>query len=173
MSKPRVFLSSTFYDLKYIRNDLENFILQLGYEPVMNERGQIPYGRKEALEQYCYKEISNCNIVINIVGSRFGSQSHQEAYSVSQLELRTAHEHNKQIYIFVEKAVHHEYRTFLKNEKVKDFLPQFVDDIRVYHFLKEIYNLSANNTIFDFESAREIIEVLREQWAGLFQHYLQ
>ena len=173
MSKPRIFLSSTFYDLKYIRNDLEIFILQLGYEPVLHERGHIPYGNQEALEQYCYKEISNCDIVINIVGSRFGSQSHQEAYSVSQLELRTSHEQKKQIYIFIEKAVHHEYRTFLKNEKLKDFSPQFVDDSRIYLFVKEVYSLGTNNTVFEFESARDILDVLREQWAGLFQRYLQ
>ena len=26
MAKPRIFVSSTFYDLRHVRNDLENFI---------------------------------------------------------------------------------------------------------------------------------------------------
>ena len=83
MANPRVFLSSTYYDMKHIRNDLENFISKLGYEPVMNERGDIPYGKEEKLEKYCYREISNCDIFINIIGGRFGSTSENNRYSVS------------------------------------------------------------------------------------------
>lgn len=42
MAKPRVFISSTFYDLKQIRADLDNFIQSLGYDVVRNEEGAIP-----------------------------------------------------------------------------------------------------------------------------------
>ena len=58
MAKPRVFISSTFYDLKQIRLELDKFIEGLGYEPVRNEVGDIPYGKDEELQSYCYKEIS-------------------------------------------------------------------------------------------------------------------
>lgn len=37
MARPRVFISSTFYDLKQIRADLDNFIRSLGYDVVRNE----------------------------------------------------------------------------------------------------------------------------------------
>jgi hypothetical protein len=37
MAKPRIFVSSTFYDLRQIRSDLERFIKEIGYEPVLNE----------------------------------------------------------------------------------------------------------------------------------------
>ena len=50
MAKPRVFISSTFYDLKQIRADLDNFILGLGYDVVRNEEGGIPYGTNVKLE---------------------------------------------------------------------------------------------------------------------------
>jgi hypothetical protein len=173
MAKPRIFLSSTFYDLKYIRNDLEGFIREIGYEPVLHERGHVPYGRSEALEEYCYKEISNCDILLHIIGGRFGSESNEQGSSISQVELRTAHKQNKQIYIFVEKGVYTEYRTFLLNEDVQGFRPGFVDNLRVYGFIKEVTALRANNPIFEFESSREITSSLREQWAGLFQRLLQ
>lgn len=39
MAKPRVFISSTFYDLRQIRVELDKFIEGLGYEPVRNEEG--------------------------------------------------------------------------------------------------------------------------------------
>ena len=63
MAKPKIFISSTFYDLKQIRSDLDNFIESLGYEAVRNEEGEIPYGRENALEDYCYKEIKNVDIL--------------------------------------------------------------------------------------------------------------
>ena len=56
MSKPRVFISSTFYDLRQVREDLERFIKELGYEPVRNEQGDIPYGKEESVEASAYRE---------------------------------------------------------------------------------------------------------------------
>ena len=41
--KPRIFVSSTFYDLKYIREDLSNFIKSYNFEPIMFEDGDIGY----------------------------------------------------------------------------------------------------------------------------------
>lgn len=173
MAKPRIFISSTYYDLRHIRNDLERFVKELGYEPILSERGQIAYGKNEPLEQYCYREINNCDILINIVGGTYGSASSRNPYSVSQIELKTAYELHKQIYIFVERSVHVEYRTYLKNENNKEFSPQYVSDIKIYEFLKEVYNYPSNNTIAEFDSVDEIIKYLREQWAGLFQRFLQ
>ena len=62
MAKPRIFISSTYYDLRHIRNDLERFVKELGYEPILSERGQIAYGKTEPLEQYCYREINKIHI---------------------------------------------------------------------------------------------------------------
>ena len=75
MAKPRVFISSTFYDLKQIRVDLDNFIMSLGYDVVRNEEGEIPYGTNSKLEDYCYKEISTVDIVVAIIGGHFGTVS--------------------------------------------------------------------------------------------------
>ena len=89
------------------------------------------------------------------------------------MELKKAHELNKQIYIFVEKSVHVEYRTYLDNRENDNFNPSYVDDIRVYKFLEEVYNYPTNNSIQNFDSVKDIIIYLREQWAGLFQRLLQ
>lgn len=52
MAKPRVFVSSTFYDLKQVRADLERFIKELGCESVLNERGNITYGSNDTITLY-------------------------------------------------------------------------------------------------------------------------
>jgi hypothetical protein len=173
MAKPRVFISSTFYDLRQVRSDLERFIREIGYEPVQHERGQVPYGAQEKLEKYCYKEIDQVDIVVNIVGGRFGSGSFEEAYSISQMELITALRLNKQSYIFVEGAVMSEYRMYLQNKDVKGITYVAADDVRIFGFIEEMQALPRNNQIIEFRQAEDIALHLREQWAGLFQRFLQ
>ena len=56
---------------------------------------------------------------------------------------------------------------------IKGLKFNFVDNIKVYQFIEEIEALPKNNPIASFENAQEIIDYLREQWAGLFQRYLQ
>ena len=173
MAKPRVLISSTFYDLSHARTDLSQFVKNIGYEAVLSERGSIPYANAEALETYCYREIEKVSIVVMIIGHRFGSESKVDnAYSVSMMELKTAVKLNKQLYCFVESSVLSEYRTYLKN-KGKDIEFHHVDDVRVYRFIEEIYGLPINNQIVGFDSIPFITEYLKEQWAGLLEMYLQ
>jgi hypothetical protein len=49
MAKPRVFVSSTYYDLKYVRSSLELFIESLGYDAVLSEKGGVAYIPDRAL----------------------------------------------------------------------------------------------------------------------------
>lgn len=172
MAKPRVFISSTFYDLKQIRTDLDNFIRGLGYDVVRNEQGSIPYGTNEKLEDYCYNEIASIDILVAIIGGRFGSTSKDDKYSISNEEIKTAINHNKQVYIFIEKDVDAEYYTYLNN-KNSSISYYHADDIRVYQFIEEIKSYKKNNVIQTFMSSGDIISFLKEQWAGLFQRYLQ
>lgn len=171
MSKPRVFISSTFYDLRLVRLELDKFLRTLGYEPVRNETGDIPYGKEEALENYCYKEIANVDILISIIGSRFGSPSDgDKARSISNVELKTALKDNKHVYIFIEKNVFIEYETYLLN-KDKDLEYKYVDNPNIYRFIEEIKSLPNNNNIKEFETADDITSYLREQFAGLMKQY--
>jgi Domain of unknown function (DUF4062) len=173
VAKPRVFLSSTFYDLKQVRADIKAFIFSLGYEPVLNDSGSIAYGTEEKLEQYCYREVGVADILVSVIGGRYGSPSQYQPYSVSQMELKTALKHGKQVYIFVEKPVLIEYRTYKRNKTVKDITYDSVDSVKVFEFLDEINQLERNNTTAGFETSQDITDYLKEQWAGLFQRFLQ
>lgn len=172
MAKPRIFISSTFYDLRHVRSDLDAFLVELGYEPVRNEEGDISYGKTEALEEYCYKEIKNIDILVSLVGGRFGSESKRNHSSISQIELKTAIREDKQVYIFVEKNVLSEYETYLLNKDV-DLKYKYADDIRIYKFIEELKSLNTNNNIKSFETVSEITRYLKEQFAGLFQRFLE
>ena len=83
MAKPRVFISSTYYDLRAIRADLERYIREHGFEPVLNERGHVPFHAEKRLKDACYKEIELSDILVSIIGGRYGTESREEPYSRS------------------------------------------------------------------------------------------
>ncbi|WP_333695484.1 DUF4062 domain-containing protein [Flavobacterium sp.] len=173
MAKPRIFVSSTYYDLRHIRSDIERFIKEQGYEPVLNEQGNIPYGKDDKLEDYCYKEINNVDILVSIIGGRYGSESKNENNSVSQMELKTAYELNKQVYIFIEKSVYNEYHFYLNNKENDTTKYTYADNVKIHQFIEFVESLPNNNTIHGFETSSDISSFLKEQWAGLFQRFLQ
>jgi hypothetical protein len=172
MAKPRIFISSTFFDLRQVRADLDRFVKELGYDTVRNETGGIPYGKDQKLEDYCYKEISEIDILVGIVGGRFGSEAERGNYSITQVEIKTAIEQNKQVYVFIEKNVLAEYQTYLINKDNETTKYRFVEDKKIYKFIEEIYALPKNNIVHPFETALDITFFLREQWAGLFRDLL-
>lgn len=176
MAKPRVFISSTFYDLRQIRVELDKFIEGLGYEPVRNEEGDIPYGKDDALQAYCYKEIANIDVLVSIIGSRYGSagiiKEKEQEYSVSQLELKTALKEDKQVFVFIDKNVFTEYETYILNKNNENVIYKYVDNVNIYKFIEEIKALPHNNNIKGFETAEDITSYLREQFAGLFKQFM-
>ena len=176
MAKPRIFISSTFYDLRQIRAELDKFITNMGYEPVRNEEGDIPYDKDEKLQEYCYREIDNVDILVSIIGSRYGSQAileeKEKEYSVSMKELKTAYEKNKHVFIFIDKSVLTEYETYLLNKGSENVIYKYVDNAAIYKFIEEVKSWSHNNNIKEFETADDITLYLREQLAGLFKQYI-
>jgi hypothetical protein len=173
MAKPKIFISSTYYDLRHIRSDIERFIKDQGYESVLNEQGNIAYGKDEKLEDYCYKEINNVDILVSIIGGRYGSESKNDNNSISQMELKTAFELNKQVYIFIEKSVYNEYHFYLSNKSNETTIYTYADNVKIYQFIEFVESLPNNNTIHGFETSSDISTFLKEQWAGLFQRFLQ
>ena len=78
MAKPRVFISSTYYDLRHIRASLEQFVGSLGYEPILSDKGAIAYTPDAALDESCYREVRNSDVFVLIVGGRYGSATSEQ-----------------------------------------------------------------------------------------------
>ncbi len=116
------FISSTFYDLRLVRLELDKKFLRKCVDMslyVMKEGDNT--GSNESLQNYCYKEISNIDILGTIIGNRFGSISERKKRKrLSNMELKATIEQNKHIFIFYRKSVFVEYETFLLNENNKD-----------------------------------------------------
>lgn len=173
MAKPRIFVSSTFYDLRQVREDLERFILEMGYESIRNETGAIAYSREQAPEASAYREVELCEIIVTIIGGRFGTESREhEGLSITQKELLTALENGVQVFIFIEQNVLSEFSTYKINKDNKTVKYRFADDVRIFEHIEMLYALPKNNAIAPFQTGKEIVEYLRAQWAGLFQRFL-
>jgi len=172
MAKPRVFISSTFFDLRSMRASLERFVREIGYDPILFERGHIPWEKDSQLESSCYREINTCDILVAVIGGKFGSQSRNNESSITQNEIKESFDKGKQVYLFVDKAVHSEYHTYQKNKHLTGFIPVSVDNTKIFDFINEIYNMNIGNPVEPFETVEDITRYLKEQWAGLFQRLL-
>ncbi len=183
MARPRVFISSTFYDLQHIRTSLEEFVERLGYEAVLSEKGRIAYDPEIPLDESCYRESASSDIFVLIIGGRYGSAvsgediaSRQDFYeryqSITKKEYDSACSRDVPIYILVERSVFSEYEIYKKNKDNKSINYAHVDSINIFHLLEEILGKSRNNPVFQFDRHTEIEEWLREQWAGLFRELI-
>lgn len=79
----------------------------------------------------------------------------------------------KEAHPFIEQNVYSEYQTYLLSKDNADIKYRFVDNPNVYKFIDSVHNLPANNPITPFQTASDITDFLRNQWAGLFQRFLQ
>lgn len=172
MARPQVFISSTYYDLKSVRDDIARFLRDVGYESIRHEIGGIPYSRNEKLENSCYKEVENCDVLVCIIGGRYGSASTTSTGSITQNELRSAYEQGKQVFIFVDKSVFSEWHFYQNNKHLDGAKYTSVNDKKVFEFLEEVSQLPIGNPLFPFDTSSEIVSILREQLAGLFQRLM-
>lgn len=118
MATPRIFVSSTCYDLQEIRFQLRNFISDFGYDAVMSEFDDIFYGYDRHVQDSCLDEISKCQLFILVIGNNYGSFYHQDKKEIRTPESVTLKEFRKALetkipkHIFVNKYVDYDYKNY-------------------------------------------------------------
>ena len=73
MATPRVFISSTCYDLRYIRENLKYFVRTLGYDPILSEEGSVFYNPQLDTQDSCLAEVPNAQLFVLLIGGRHGT----------------------------------------------------------------------------------------------------
>ncbi len=193
MAAPRIFISSTYYDLRYVRSSLFNHVSSLGFEPVLSEKGDIPYAHTVPLDESCYRAVEGCDILVLIIGGRYGSAAstqpesllHDEATeeevaaartryeSITKKEYRAALEAGIPTYICVDANVLAEFQTFRKNPGNPKIRYAHVDSESVYLLIEDVLAQPYGNPVQAFTMPDEIEGWLMKQWAGLFQDLLK
>lgn len=178
MAKPRVFVSSTYYDLKYVRERLERFISAYCFDPILFESDEVFFNPNTPLDESCYKEVENCHMMILIVGGRYGSlaseqkEKYEKQYiSITRKEYETAHQKGIPIMVFVEQNVFAEYKTYMANQKKMPdgFKYAFVDDARIFEFISNL----EQGAIKIFSKIDDIEHYFSHQIAGMLLSYLK
>ncbi len=148
MAKLRIFVSSTCYDLDILRSELRPFIVEMGYEPVMSDYSDVLYDPRSHTHDSCLKEIPNCDMVLLIIGSRFGGLAipaavanidlaqleklstkttlleTKDMFSITQLEALKAIEQSIPVYAFVDEKVLNDHRVYERNKDKQTVIDQ-------------------------------------------------
>lgn len=177
MACPRVFVSSTCYDLKYIRENIRYFIRTLGYEPILSEDGAVFYNPSLHTHDACLTEIPNSQIFVLIIGGRYGGKYKESDDSITNREFKEALRLKIPIFALVEGSVYNEHNVFQRNKKnlevdmSKVYFPS-VDSLKIFNFIDEVRGGSVNNALVPFRDFGDIETYLRQQWAGMMFDFL-
>lgn len=129
----------------------------MGYEPVMSDYADILYDPRTHTHSSCVSEVENCDMLVVIIGSRFGGEGVPAALnlinlddfdfgdvpdnrklSITQLEVLKAIDKSIPVYTFIDSGVFHDHLVYEKNRN---------NDSVVY---PSIEKQETANYIFDF-----------------------
>ncbi len=177
MAIPRVFVSSTCYDLKYIRENLRFFIKTIGYDPILSEDGSVFFNPKMHTHQACLAEVPNCQIFILVIGGRYGSLIKKGSTSITNAEYMEAVKLKIPIFTLVEQAVYSDHYVYTNNRHNKEvditkIIYPSVDNIKIFDFIDQVRLNTIDNAIVPFKDFSDIESYLRQQWAGMMFSFL-
>lgn len=181
MASPKVFVSSTCFDLSEIREQLFRFIELFGFEAVLSENGDVFYHPDLHTHESCVHEIANCQLFILIIGGRFGGEYiADKTKSITNAEYIAAKEKGIPIFTYVRNGVlsnHHIYMQNKKKEFVKNIDYPAIDKqehaIDIFNFIDIVRKSPTNNAFEGFNNFQDIDIHLRKQWAGMFFELLK
>jgi len=174
---PRVFVSSTCYDLHYIRENLKFFIRNMGFEPILGEEGGIYFDPSLHVQEACLAEVPNCQMFVLVIGGRFGSKFKDKPESVVNHEYREAIKQKIPVFAMVEQQVYGEYHVYQKNKgnnavNASKINYPGVDSPKIFEFMEEVQTSAVNNALVPFSDFNELESYLKKQWAGLMFSFL-
>lgn len=164
---PTVMVSSTFYDLKQVRQDLATFLLDaLGYRPLLSELQSFPVNPDLDTVENCTRRVEeDADVLVLVVGGRYGTIDDQSARSVTNLEYLAARAKGIPIYVFVESRILNIFPVWKANQG-GDY-SGVVDTPELFRFVGTIRD-EHKTWVFPFDVAQDIIKILRAQLAHRF-----
>jgi hypothetical protein len=177
MAVPRVFVSSTCYDLHYIRENIKFFIKNMGFEPILSEEGSVFYNPDLNVKDSCLAEVPNCQLFVLVIGGRSGSKSTKNDESITNNEYREAVKLKIPVFAMVEQQVYAEYKVYNKNRENTKIDANFIDypgidSAKIFEFMAEVENNAVNNALVPFADFSGLESYLKKQWAGLMFSFL-
>lgn len=202
MPSPKVFVSSTCYDLSMAREQLRSFLLRLGYDPILSEYSDVLYDPRTHTHSSCIQEVPNADMVVLLIGPRFGGKIIPEALnnvdmenlisssfdvtileepeklSITQLEVLKAIDSGVPVFAFVEGKVMHDHFVYQKNKELVNqikfpSLDKPESAKYIFEFINFLSHRNRGNSVIPFTKVEDIENHLKKQWGSLFQKLLR
>jgi hypothetical protein len=159
-------VSSTFFDLQQVRADLLDFIQgQAGYQPLLSEQSSFPVDADLDTIENCRRRVErDADLLILVIGGRYGSIGDKSARSVTNLEYLAARSKGIPIFAFVKREVLTALTLWEKNPTA-DF-SSIADTSKLFEFVREVRSVHKVWT-HQFDTAQDIVVALRSQFAHL------
>lgn len=171
MAKPRIFLSSTCFDLGDARATLTDFLESHGFEVLNSQSGTFGVKPKVHSHDACLAMMEQADYVVLIIGGRRGGTYVGSEKSITNEEIRAAQKLDRPIFAFLDKRVDALRQTYRKNPGA-DFTPT-VDDVRIFDFIDTIAAGHEDNWLHLFDTVADIRQSLIAQFAYLLLLYSQ
>jgi hypothetical protein len=159
-------VSSTFYDLAQVRTDLREFLEdEVGYRSLLSEHPSFPIDPDADTIENCRRRVEqDADILVLIIGGRYGYVDAASDKSVTNLEYLAARAKGIPIYAFVDRTVTAVLPVWKSNPDA-DFSGR-VDSVRLFEFVEQVRSEDRVWTQ-EFGRAQDIVAALRIQFAHL------
>ncbi|MBL7811782.1 MAG: DUF4062 domain-containing protein [Bacteroidetes bacterium] len=170
MSVPRVFISSTCFDLSELRQNLADFLESFGCSVVLSEEGDVPYYGHMHTHDYCIQEVHNCDYFILIIGGRFGGRYvNDKNISIVNAEYLEAVKLSKNRMVFIKRDVLHDHHVYIHNKNIETMHYPSIDKQdtakSIFEFIDQVRKQPIQNQYFPFDNSTDIIGILRKQFS--------
>lgn len=164
--QPVIFISSTCYDLKQVREDLKEFFENnYGFDAMLSEFDSFPIDPCIGTFENCLNNVDNCaDIFVLIVGTRYGFIT-DKGKSITNLEYLHAKAKGIPLFVFISKQLYNTLPLWREN-KNGDF-SSITDNTKIFEFISEIYDES-QQWIYTYETVRDITTTMKNQLRLIF-----
>jgi hypothetical protein len=165
-------VSSTFYDLGQVRSDLMDFLQdELGYSPLLSEFASFPVDPDADTIENCRRRVEqNADVLVLIIGGRYGSVDSRSGKSITNLEYLAARAKGIPILVFIDRRILAVLPVWRSNRD-GDF-SDVVDSNQLFEFVEQVRSIDLV-WAHEFERAQDIVSALRFQFAHLMQEGLR
>ncbi|MEL7237793.1 MAG: DUF4062 domain-containing protein, partial [Planctomycetota bacterium] len=157
--------------MKQIRADLRDLIeVQIGFDCLISESADFPVDSSVDPIENCRQRVRNdADVLILIIGGRYGHIDSSADRSVTNIEYITARAKGIPIFAFIDRAVLSLLPIWTKNPTA-DFSPQ-IEDPKVFNFIREVRD-EHRAWCHSFETAQDIKPALQLRLAHLVSESL-
>src|SRR3989337_806306 len=163
----KIFISSTYFNLKDLRAEIAKALKEWGYTPIWNESPDFPTKPGLHSHDICLDVVKECDIYLLIIDKRYGgtyagNKYPKEDISITWYETKIALQEDKEIHTFVRDEVWNERPTYKKNLKEGIIIkPHHVDTPKLFEFIDFINLQPRDNWIDTFKNSVELKEKLK------------